>query len=98
MNEEGTNDERVDKALSLMGSNVIVGIACTKFIGVVVLDFASVYIFKIYYFRMYLSIILIATFDGLMVMPMILRWCGPKRTKYVYKRKMSMSEKRRSSL
>jgi Niemann-Pick C1 protein len=89
MNEKGTRAERIDKAMSNMGSNVIVGIACTKFIGVIVLNFASVYIFRIYYFRMYLSIILLSCFNGLMVMPTILRWVGPVRTKYKYDRKVS---------
>jgi len=97
MNEEGSKSERIDNALSLMGSNVVVGIACTKFIGVIILNFASVYIFRIYYFRMYLSIILLACFNGLMVMPTCLRWFGPKRSAYNYKRKMSRNKSKNGS-
>jgi Niemann-Pick C1 protein len=60
-----------------MGSSVLVGIASTKFIGVIVLAFAPSTIFKLYYFRMYLFIILLGLFNGLMFLPLLLRWIGP---------------------
>lgn len=65
------------KALAEMGSSVLVGIASTKFIGVVVLAFAPSTIFKLYYFRMYLFIILLGLFNGLCFLPLVLRWIGP---------------------
>jgi Niemann-Pick C1 protein len=40
MKQQGTREERAKKALSNMGSSVLVGIASTKFIGVIVLAFA----------------------------------------------------------
>jgi len=61
-----------------MGSSVLVGIASTKFIGVVVLAFAPSTIFKLYYFRMYLFIILLGLFNGLMFLPLLLKWIGPE--------------------
>jgi Niemann-Pick C1 protein len=60
-----------------MGSSVLVGIASTKFIGVIVLAFAPSTLFKLYYFRMYLFIILLGLFNGLMFLPLVLRWVGP---------------------
>ena len=45
-----------------MGSNVMVGITFTKFIGVIVLGFASSALFRIYYFRMYLGIVVLGVF------------------------------------
>jgi len=60
-----------------MGSNIIVGIATTKFIGVVVLGFASSEMFRIYYFRMYMAIIFLGVFQGLMFLPSILFYIGP---------------------
>jgi Niemann-Pick C1 protein len=60
-----------------MGSSVLVGIASTKFIGVIVLAFAPSTLFKLYYFRMYLFIIVLGVFNGLMFLPLILRWAGP---------------------
>ena len=61
-----------------MGSSVLVGIASTKFIGVIVLAFAPSTLFKLYYFRMYLFIILLGIFNWLMFLPLILRWVGPE--------------------
>jgi Niemann-Pick C1 protein len=60
-----------------MGSSVLVGISTTKFIGVIVLAFAPSTLFKLYYFRMYLFIIIFGTFNGLMFLPTILSMIGP---------------------
>lgn len=61
-----------------MGSSVLVGITFTKFIGVIVLAFASSTLFKLYYFRMYLFIIILGAFNGLMVLPVLLSLIGPQ--------------------
>ena len=45
-----------------MGSNILVGIASTKFIGVIVLGFATSEMFRLYYFRMYMAIIFLGVF------------------------------------
>lgn len=42
---------------------MLVGIASTKFIGVIVLAFASSTLFRLYYFRMYILMVLIGTFN-----------------------------------
>lgn len=78
MNSKGSSDERAKKAVSIMGSSIIVGIVCTKFLGVFVLAFASSTLFRIYYFRMYLSIIILGTFHGLFFLPVILSMFGPR--------------------
>ena len=46
-----------------MGNSVFVGIASTKFIGVIVLAFASSTLFKLYYFRMYFLMIITGSFN-----------------------------------
>ena len=66
-----------------MGSSVLVGIASTKFIGVIVLAFAPSTLFKLYYFRMYLFIIILGIFNGLMFLPLVLRWVGPEAVSYL---------------
>ena len=66
-----------------MGSSILVGIASTKFIGVIVLAFAPSTIFKLYYFRMYLFIIFLGAFNGLMFLPLLLRWIGPPAVSYL---------------
>jgi len=65
------------KALNDMGSSVIVGIASTKVIGILVLAFAPSTLFRLYYFRMYLLIILVGAFNGLCLLPVLLSWIGP---------------------
>ena len=65
-----------------MGSSVLVGIACTKFIGVIVLAFANSTLFKLYFFRMFLFIIIFGTFNGLMFLPTILSMFGPEPDKF----------------
>ena len=77
MRQRGTRTERAIKAMKEMGSSVIVGIASTKFLGVLVLAFAPSTLFKLYYFRMYLSIILLGVFNGLFFLPVILSLVGP---------------------
>lgn len=59
-----------------MGSSVLVGIGSTKIIGISVLGFAPSTIFRLYYFRMYLSIIILGLFYGLFVLPNLLAWKG----------------------
>jgi len=77
MKQQGTREQRAKKALGEMGSSVLVGITFTKFIGVIVLAFASSTLFKLYYFRMYLFIIILGAFNGLMLLPVLLSLIGP---------------------
>ena len=44
----------------------------------IVLAFAPSTLFKLYYFRMYLLIILLGVFNGLMLMPTLLSLIGPE--------------------
>jgi Niemann-Pick C1 protein len=77
MRQSGTRQQRAQKALEEMGSSVVVGIATTKFIGVIVLAFAPSTLFKLYYFRMYLFIIVFGAFNGLIFLPTMLSLIGP---------------------
>ena len=65
------------KAMNNMGSSVVVGIASTKFLGVLVLAFAPSTLFKLYYFRMYMFIIVLGVFNGLFFLPVLLSLVGP---------------------
>lgn len=81
MRQTGTKEQRARKALAEMGSSVLIGIATTKFIGVLVLAFAPSTIFRLYYFRMYLFIIIFGAFNGMMFLPTILSLVGPDEDK-----------------
>lgn len=63
-------------ALVGVGGSVFGGIALTKFIGVSVLAFTHSKIFNIYYFRMWLALVLVATAHGLVFLPVLLTYIG----------------------
>lgn len=68
-----------------MGTSVLVGIASTKFIGVIVLAFAPSILFRLYYFRMYILMVVTGAFNvkkiftkkGLCLLPLVLSIIGP---------------------
>ena len=52
---------------------MFVGIVCTKFIGVCILGFAKSTIFRLYYFRMYMAIVIVGFFHGFLFLPVMLK-------------------------
>lgn len=77
LRQRGSRNERAMKSMNAMGSSVVTGIALTKFLGVMILAFAPSTLFKLYYFRMYMFIIVLGVFNGLFFLPMILSLIGP---------------------
>ncbi|KAK9255005.1 sterol-sensing domain of SREBP cleavage-activation-domain-containing protein [Lipomyces tetrasporus] len=69
-------DERVWAALVSVGGSVLCGITLTKLIGVTVLAFTRSKIFEIYYFRMWLTLVVVAASHGLIFLPVALSYFG----------------------
>ncbi|KAH0833602.1 hypothetical protein AYO21_05280 [Fonsecaea monophora] len=69
-------DIRAWTALVNVGGSVFSGITITKFVGVVVLAFTRSKIFEVYYFRIWLALVILASSHALVFLPVALSFFG----------------------
>jgi predicted RND superfamily exporter protein len=77
VNNVGDRNRRVQDAVTEMLPPMING-ALSSFLAVIVLAFAEFPFFRTYYFGMFSIMIVVAFFNGMMLMPVLLSWFGPK--------------------
>lgn len=63
-------------AMVNVGGSVFSGITITKFLGVFVLAFTRSKVFEVYYFRIWLGLVILASSHALVFLPVALSWFG----------------------
>ncbi|OWZ10845.1 Patched family protein [Phytophthora megakarya] len=71
-----TANDHTRYALTSVGASIFSGITLTKFCGIGVLAFAPSMLFRVYFFRMYLGIVVLGCFHGLILLPVLLSLIG----------------------
>jgi Niemann-Pick C1 protein len=72
----GPGKTRVLDALSTLVGSISSGITMTKFIGICILAFSHSKLFRVYYFRMFMAVVIVGALHGLVFFPVALSYLG----------------------
>lgn len=75
-----TAADHTKHALASVGASIVSGITLTKICGIGVLAFAPSMLFRVYFFRMYMGIVVLGFFYGMVLLPVLLCLFGQRET------------------
>lgn len=73
-----TGVDHTKHALARVGASIVSGITLTKLCGIGVLAFAPSMLFRVYFFRMYMGIVVLGGFYGMALLPVLLSLVGQR--------------------
>ena len=76
----GTQDERVADALSCVLIPTLDSMTST-IVGCLAMGFSVIELYVLYFFAMYVAVAVIGTLNGLVLLPVLLAWFGPRESK-----------------
>lgn len=74
-----TRFDRVRSALKTMGPAISAGVTMTNLPGMIVLKFATAKIIEVYFFRMGFTLTIVGFLHGIIFLPVVLTYIGPRR-------------------
>ncbi|XP_078473552.1 NPC1-like intracellular cholesterol transporter 1 [Lampetra planeri] len=76
-----TKVARAQEAVTTMGSAVLAGVAMTNLPGIIILAFAKAQLVQVFFFQLNLAITLLGAVHGLIFLPVVLSYFGPRINK-----------------
>ncbi len=76
-------EERIKLAVVETGPSILKGTFLSKFCGIVVLAFLTADVFRIYFWRMYLSMVVLGFLNGIVLFPILLSLLGTSHGKWL---------------
>lgn len=92
-NTQPTRMSRVKNTVRTMGSAVFAGVTMTNLPGMIVLRFATAKVVEVFFFRMGFTITLVGLVHGLIFLPVLLTYIGPRRNPALFRSRERFEER-----
>ena len=76
----GTQEERISDALSCVLVPTLDSMTST-IVGCLAMGFSPIELYVLYFFAMYVAVAVIGTLNGLVLLPVLLAWLGPRESR-----------------